>query len=199
VHQNDHQFRHSGSRLQHRLSARRPAAEAAEERENQGEEPINSFRPLILFSALFLAAGIVHAKGNYPDEVKVSTTPIGSSFLRHYAYDYNLDLYELVKFEKRGFGRSEIITIALISQKTGKPMKEYGKRRLNEKNLTLKKLAEEAGMDYAAVYKQAQDIKKNIELKGEQNLPPPVFEKKPDPKEEKDKKDPMEEKKDAIQ
>lgn len=103
-----------------------------------------------------------------------------------------------MKFEKRGFGRSEIITIALISQKTGKPMKEYGKRRLNEK-VTLKKLAEEAGMDYSALYKQAQDTKKNIELKGEQNLPPPLFEKKPDPaSNDKDKKD-LDEKKEIIQ
>jgi hypothetical protein len=144
-----------------------------------------------------LAAGLLHAKGNLPDEVKLSTTPIGSPFLRHYANDYHLDLYELVKFEKRGFGRSEIITIALISQKTGKPMKEYGKRRLNEKGLTLKKLAEEAGMDYAVVYEQAQSIKKIVEAKGDQNLPPPVFEKKADP--DKTDKELKEEKKNEIQ
>lgn len=131
---------------------------------------------------------MLNAKGTYPEEVAVSTIPIGSPFLRHYANDYHLDLYELVKFEKRGFGRSEIITLALISQKTGKAMKEYGKRRLNEK-VTLKALAEEAGMDYAAVYQDAQNIKKTVELKGDQNLPPPLFEKKPEEKKEEERKE----------
>jgi hypothetical protein len=146
----------------------------------------------------FLTAlpSIANAKGNYhDDEVKLSTTPIGSPFLRHYANDYKLDLYELVKFEKRGFGRTEIINLALISQKTGKPMKEYGKRRLNEK-VTLKQLTEEAGMNYEEVYKKARDIKAGIEAKGDQNLPPPLFEKKEEKKDEKkDEKDDLKEEK----
>jgi len=111
-------------------------------------------------------------------KVNVSTAPIGSPFLRHFAYDYKFDLKELVKFEKRGFGRTEIITIALISQKTGKPMKEYGKRRLKTQ-VPLIDLAKEAGMDYAELYKKARTIKSEIEAQGENNLPPPIFEEKP--------------------
>jgi len=129
---------------------------------------------------LLLISAQANAKGYKPDDVVLSTTPIGSPFLRHYAYDYNLDLNRLVRFEKRGFSRSEIITLALISEKTGKPMKDYGNRRLKE-HVTLKQLAEEEGMDYAPLYEKAQTIKKAIEAKGDQNLPPPVFEKKPDP------------------
>ncbi len=144
-------------------------------------------------TVLFLVPSSLHAKGAYPEEVAVSTLPIGSPFLRHYANDYKLDLYELVKFEKRGFGRSEIVTLALISQKTGKPMKEYGKRRLNEK-VTLKTLAEEAGMDYAVVYQDAQNIKKAVDLKGDQNLPPPLFEKTTEEKKEEERKEKEKEK-----
>lgn len=68
----------------------------------------------------------------------------------------------------------------MISQKTGKPMKDYGKRRLNEK-VTLETFAKEAGMDYPALYEQARSIKAAVEAKTDQNLPPPLFEKKPEP------------------
>jgi hypothetical protein len=136
---------------------------------------------LFTLASVFFAARPAHAKGAYPDDsLAVSTTPIGSPFLRHFAYDYNFDLHELIKFERKGFGRAEIITIALIAQKTGLPIKSYGKRRLNEK-VSLRQLAEEAQMNYEELYDKAQTIKAAVEAKGDQNLPPPVFDKKPEP------------------
>jgi hypothetical protein len=127
---------------------------------------------------LFVLSSVLYLPGLRawePDHaVDVSTAPIGSPFLRHYAYDYNLDLKTLVKFEKRGFGRTEIITLALISEKTGKPMKEYGKRRIKD-HVPIRTLAQEAGMDYSELHKKARQIKTEIEAKGDKNLPPPVF------------------------
>jgi len=122
-------------------------------------------------------------------DVKKSTTPIGGFFYRHLAFDYNLDLKKLVKFEKRGFGRSEIVTLVLISEITGTPLKDYGKRRLKN-DFTLKEMAEEAGLDYVTLYKTVGVVKKGIEAKGDKNLPPPVFGGKEEKKEEIEIKDP---------
>ena len=133
------------------------------------------WRNLFFISIIFLAPVIWAQDSN--SKIEVSTTPIGSPFLRHFAYDYNLNLKDLVKFEKRGFGRTEIISLALISQKTGKPMKEYGKRRIKNQ-VPLKDLAKEAGMDYGELYSKARRIKGEIEAKGDINLPPPIFEEK---------------------
>lgn len=129
-----------------------------------------------LAATFFIAvtlAGLAYADDSY--DPKPSTAPIGSSFLRHFAYDFGFDLKELVKFEKRGFGRAEIITLALISMTTGKPLVDYGKRRLKE-NVTLKTIAEEASLDYPSLYQTVRTIKEDIEAEGDNNLPPPVFE-----------------------
>ncbi len=131
----------------------------------------------VLFIFFLLTAGFLHAY-EFEDEVEPSTSPIGSPFYRHLAHDFNLDLKDLVKFEKKGFGRGEIVTLILISTTTGKPLKEYGKRRLKEKP-SLRELATEAKLDYDALYLKARRIKEGIEAKGDTNLPPPVFEDKP--------------------
>jgi len=123
--------------------------------------------------------------------VDVSTVPMGSPFFRHLAYDYDLDIKELIKFEKKGFGRAETITIVLISLSSGKPLKHYGKRRLKEK-VPLKTLAKEANLHYPSLYKIVRQIKEELEEKGDRNLPPPVFE---SPKEEKAKDKEKKEKK----
>lgn len=98
--------------------------------------------------------------------------------MRHLASQYNVDLHDLVKFEKRGFGRTETITLVLLSQATNKPLKEYAKERLKNKT-PLRELSKQAGVDYQALYNVVQDIKNDIESMGDKNLPPPVFDKKP--------------------
>ncbi len=108
------------------------------------------------------------------DEPEISTNPIGSSFFRHLAADYNLDIKELVKLEDRGFGRAETITLVLISSATGTYFKDLVKRRLKDKIL-LRDLAVESNLDFNTLWTQAQSIKATIETKGDQNLPPPVF------------------------
>lgn len=138
----------------------------------------NSFlKFLFLFGVMGLPFSFLQADEN-KSEVQISSTPIGSPFFRHLAYDFNLDLEELVKFEKKGFGRAETVTLVLLSKTTGKPLKEFGKRRLKE-DVTLKTMAEEASLDYATLYKVVGFVKEGIEAKGENNLPPPVFQSPP--------------------
>lgn len=123
---------------------------------------------------LFSFASVSSGWAAYGDDVEVSTNPIGSPFFRHLANQYNLELKELVKLEDRGFGRTETITLILISSATGKYFKDLAKRRLKEK-IHLKDLAEEAQLNYGLISLQAQEIKTSIEAKGDRNLPPPVF------------------------
>lgn len=155
---------------------------------------MNCYRTFVL-AALLCIPTTLFALSNEED-VKVSTHPIGSPFYRHLAFDYNIDLRELVKFEKKGFGRTEIVTLILISTHTKIPLKDYGNKRLKDK-VKLRTLAEEAKMDYDALYKQARTIKEQIEEKGDSQLPPPVFEPQPTPtpiKKNKKKKAPDENK-----
>jgi hypothetical protein len=86
-----------------------------------------------------------------------------------------MEVKELSKYEKRGFGRAEIITLVLISKKSGKKMKEYGNERL-KKGTPLRDMAQREGMDYDELYKKVYVIKGDIEARGDINLPPPVFE-----------------------
>jgi len=131
-----------------------------------------------LLLVLFFQAAAHAGKKEKKDEVQLSTTPIGSAFYRHLAHDRNIDLHELEKFERKGFGRAEIVTLVLISTATGKPLKEYGNRRLKDKVL-LRDLAKESGLDYQTLFQKARAIKEEIEARGDKNLPPPVFEKVP--------------------
>ncbi|MFN0118131.1 MAG: hypothetical protein ACKVQC_07575 [Elusimicrobiota bacterium] len=117
----------------------------------------------------------LHARWGDDEEVEVSTLPIGSNFYRHLAQEFNLNLHHLVKFEKSGVGRSEMISLILISTGSGKSLQNLGKDRYKSKK-TLKQLAEENSLRYVDIYQNAVNIKKVIEAKGDLDLPPPVFE-----------------------
>ena len=108
-------------------------------------------------------------------EPDISTQPIGSPFYRHLAQELNLDLRQLVKFEKNGVGRSEIVALIMISSSTGKPLRDYGNRRLKT-NVTLEELAAEAHIDHAKLISEARGVKEQIEAMGETDLPPPLYE-----------------------
>jgi hypothetical protein len=132
------------------------------------------FKRLLLLSALLLASATARASYQDPD-VDVSTGPIGSSYYRHLAQMTNIDLHELVKFERRGFGRTEINVLVVISSGSIKTMKDYGNRRLKD-NVPLDDLIKEAHRDHDEVYRRAREMKAAIEAMGDQNLPPPVYE-----------------------
>jgi hypothetical protein len=132
-----------------------------------------------MIAAALIAVFSGRARAAY-DEVDLSTQPIGSSFYRHLAFDFGLDIRDLVKLERRGFGHNEVVTIVLLSKATGTSVKDYAKRRLKDEVL-LKDLAAEAGLDYPTLLKNARAIKEGIESKGDMNLPPPVFEASPSP------------------
>ena len=136
-----------------------------------------NLRTAFVSLALLLTVSAASAQGF---ETEVSTQPLGSPYYRHLAFDFNLDLQDLVKLEKRGFGRNEVVTIILISKATGTSFKDYAKRRLKDKVL-LKVLAAEAQLDYATLIKNTTAIKEGIEAKGDKNLPPPQFEPTPTP------------------
>ena len=135
------------------------------------------FRRAAVIGAFLLAAATASAFEPAPTP---STGPIGGAFYRHLAFDFGLELRDLVKLERRGFGRGEVVTIVLISKATGTSFREYAKRRLKDEVL-LKDLAVEAGLDYDTLQKNVKAIKEGIEAKGDVNLPPPVFEASPSP------------------
>lgn len=132
---------------------------------------------LALFALLFLSAGSVCADQFAPE---VSTDPIGAPFFRHLAYDFGLDIRDVVKLERHGFGRGETVTLVLVAKATGTSFKEFAKRRLKDQ-VPLKDLAAGAKLDYPTLLKNVRAIKEGIEAKGDENLPPPVFEPTPTP------------------
>jgi hypothetical protein len=107
--------------------------------------------------------------------VQVSTTPLGSPFYRHLAQDFDIPMREMIKFERKGFGRSEMVEIILIAKTGNKTIKELGNRRIKD-HVPMETLAKEAGMNYREMSKAARDIKLDIEARGEKDLPPPVYE-----------------------
>ena len=140
---------------------------------------------LVAALLVLTASAAAFAADDYGTEV--STQPLGSPFFRHLAFDFGLDIRDMVKLERRGFGRTETVAIVLISKATGTNFKEYAKRRLKDKVL-LKDLADEAKLDYPTLMKNAKAIKEGIEAKGDQNLPPPVFEASPTPEPRRNRK-----------
>lgn len=141
---------------------------------------------LLFFLGITTSAGYAadKTKSTSTTTVAISSEPIGSPFFRHMAFDFNLDLREAAKIEKAGFGRTETVTLMLLSKVTGVPIKDYANRRLNDKGgknaVTLESLSKEAGLDYPTLYKNAQAIKEGIESKGDRNLPAPVYPTKED-------------------
>jgi hypothetical protein len=133
------------------------------------------YKRLFLFAALALMGAVAHADYDYDETPVVSTAPIGSSYYRHLAHMTNIDLRELEKFEQRGFGRTEINILILISSGSVQTLKDYGNRRLKD-NVPLNDLIAEAHCDHDAIYAKARAMKAAIEAMGDQNLPPPVYE-----------------------
>ncbi len=134
-------------------------------------------RRFALLALLILSTAAVFADDFGVD---VSTQPLGSPFFRHLAFDFGLDIHDVVKLERHGFGRGETVTIVLIAKATGASFKDYAKRRLKDQ-VPLKDLASEAKLDYPTLLKNVRAVKEGIEAKGDQNLPPPVFEPSPTP------------------
>jgi hypothetical protein len=130
-------------------------------------------RKFLLFMAFAAMSSYTHAA--YEEEEIISTAPIGSSFYRHLARETNIDLRELVKFEKRGFGRTEICILILISTESVQTLKDNGNKRLKEQT-PLKVLVKDANMDFDKVYAQARELKTRIEAMGDENLPEAIYE-----------------------
>ncbi len=135
------------------------------------------FGMIMIFSAGSAWAG-KDKQGKKPtaEEIAASTTPVGSPFYRHLADDFNIDIRELVKFERKGFSRTEIITLVLLSDSDVKKLKEMGNRRIKE-HTPMDTFVQEAGLEYRSLLKVVRQIKQDIEERGDKNLPPPVFEK----------------------
>lgn len=113
-------------------------------------------------------------KSSESSSVSLSTTPLGSPFYRHLASDFDIPMKELVKFERKGFGRSEIVELVLISKNDVKKLKELGNRRIKD-TVSMETLVKEAGLNYRDIVNVARDIKTEIESRGDKNLPAPVY------------------------
>ena len=107
-------------------------------------------------------------------DVVYSTTPLGSPYYRHLAQDFNIDIKELVKFERKGFGRQEIVMLIIIANTLEKPLKEIGNRRIKEK-VPMDVLVKEAKLNYGELVSAARDVKEDIESRGLKDLPKAVY------------------------
>jgi hypothetical protein len=132
-------------------------------------------KTLLLCGVLVMLFGWHRARAEESNsEVASSTMPLGSPYYRFLANDFDIDLRELVKFERKGFGRSEIAMLVVLSGSDVKKLKALGNRRIKDQ-VSMETLAKEAGYNYRDLVKVAREIKADIEAKGDKDLPPPVF------------------------
>ncbi|MFH1282313.1 MAG: hypothetical protein ABII27_01455 [bacterium] len=82
-------------------------------------------------------------------------------FIVEVSKKFNMDKLELMDLADIGYGRSEIITLILIADKSGTEFKKIIKLR-NERT-SLKKLAERYSIPYSVVRGEAKNMKLEIE------------------------------------
>lgn len=130
-------------------------------------------RRLLVAAGSLLMLGVLHAA---PSDVAVSTVPMGSPYVRHLAFDQKTDIRLLAHCEKRGFGRTEMALLTMLSASSGRPLSDFARRRIARKPATLEDMARDLGLDFPTLLRAAQSLKKSIEARGSEGLPPPVFE-----------------------
>lgn len=101
-----------------------------------------------------------------PFSVEESTAPLRewpTPFAKELSRRLDWPLEKLERLEKRGFGRTEMVSFVAIAQKSSKTWDELVKQR--EKGATLRSMAEEAGLTYNDVFRNSQKIKSEIDEK----------------------------------
>jgi hypothetical protein len=113
------------------------------------------------------AAGGADAGGLFaPFEVEEATAPLRewpSPFVKELALKLDWPLEKLEKLEKRGFGRTEMISFVAVARKSAKSWDDLVKQR--EKGATMRSLAEEAGLTYNDVFRESRRVKAEVDAK----------------------------------
>lgn len=127
---------------------------------------------LILVLA-FLSAGSLRAQDVEktesmlsPFELEESTAPLRewpTPFAKELAERLKWPLEKLEKLEKRGFGRTEMISFVAIARRSSKSWDELIKQR--EKGSKMRAMAEEAGLVYNDLFRESQKIKAEVDAK----------------------------------
>ncbi|MBI4395621.1 MAG: hypothetical protein HY548_00905 [Elusimicrobia bacterium] len=128
-------------------------------------------RYAVLVTALFMLAVPALAQGlDAPEsEIETSTAPLKtypSPFTKALAERFDRPVDPLKKLEMTGYGRTEMITLILISSESAKPWDELIKER--GKGTKLRKIAEDAGLNYNDIFRRSEQIRKEINA----TLPP---------------------------
>lgn len=79
-------------------------------------------------------------------------------------------LEKLAKLERRGFGRTEMVSFVAIARKTEKTWEELVKER--EAGASLRLMAEKVGLDYNKLFEESSRTKKEIEASLKEEPPP---------------------------
>ena len=82
-------------------------------------------------------------------------------FIKSIAERFNRDEGELYSLQEKGYGRFELIRLLLIALKAEKPFVQIIETR--DKNIKISTIAKKYNLDYAAVYKEACEIKSELE------------------------------------
>jgi len=99
-----------------------------------------------------------------PFDAPVSTTTLRArtkAFAKEAAGRLSLPAEKMEKIEALGFGRAEMIAFAMIVEKSTKSWEDQVKAR--QKGVTLRSMAEEAGMNYKDVFFASRAMKEEIE------------------------------------
>ncbi len=101
---------------------------------------------------------------DYPGVEESTTTKPKSRFYSQAASDYfNWPLEKFELMENQGFGRTEMVVMTLLSQKSTTTWDHLIKER--QKGTPLRDLAQSQGLDYFSVFQQAMKLKLEIESK----------------------------------
>ena len=120
-----------------------------------------------VFLALAFAQLSVAGFPDEPDAVEVSTAPVSAeAFSVEAARHLNVPMEKVRDLRHRGFGKTEVLSFFAISSASKKPWDQLVKER--ERGTPLRRLAEEAGLDYNALFEKSRSLKKEIEAS-----PPP--------------------------
>jgi hypothetical protein len=99
-----------------------------------------------------------------PFETDSSTTALRdypTPFTKELAQRVDWPLDKLEKIERKGFGRTEMISLVAIARKSRKSWDRLVKDR--DKGVPLRSLAEEAGLVYLDVFRNSQKLKTEID------------------------------------
>jgi hypothetical protein len=83
------------------------------------------------------------------------------SFVKLLAIEQNQDEKELAKLFNTGFGRNELIKLALISGKSKEKLKDIV--ALRQKNMRLSSIAGKYNLDYGAILEESEAIRQKID------------------------------------